>query len=126
MALLSRRRGISDLPKIRVREDRLRKDLLELARYGEEQDGGVMRTALSDADMEARRWFKDRMSEAGLRVQEDAAANIIGRLDPTADLIINSDRKGAIGEEKFPFDSPFPKEYFLAIRFHLSLINPAS
>jgi len=71
--------------KIRVREDRLRKDLLELARYGEEQDGGVMRTALSDADMEARCWFKDRMSEAGLRVREDAAANIIGRLDPMAD-----------------------------------------
>ncbi len=43
-----------------------------------------MRPALSDADVEARRWFKDRMSEAGLRVREDAAANIIGRLDPTA------------------------------------------
>ena len=73
------------MSEIRVREDRLRKDLLELARYGAEQDGGVMRTALSEADMEARRWFKERMSEAGLRVREDAAANIIGRLDPMAD-----------------------------------------
>jgi len=85
MALLSGRRGISDASTIRVKEDRLRKDLLDLARHGEEQDGGVMCTALSDADMQARRWFKDRMSEAGLRVREDAAASIIGRLDPTAD-----------------------------------------
>jgi len=43
-----------------------------------------MRMALSDADLEARRWFKRRMEEAGLRVREDAAANIIGRLDPTS------------------------------------------
>ncbi|MBW2307878.1 MAG: Zn-dependent hydrolase [Deltaproteobacteria bacterium] len=73
-----------DTSAIKVKEDRLRKDLLDLARFGEEPDGGIMRTALSDADLEARRWFQARMREAGLRVHEDAAANIIGRLDPAA------------------------------------------
>jgi hypothetical protein len=33
---------------------------------------------------------------------------------------------GQIGEGIFPLDYPFPKEYFLVIRFHLFAINPAS
>jgi len=72
-----------NLLAIKVQADRLQKDLLNLAEYGQEPDGGMMRTALSDADLEARRWFKSRMKESGLHVREDAAANIIGRLDPT-------------------------------------------
>jgi len=72
-----------DLSAIKVRESRLRKDLLELARYGEDPGGGLKRTALSEADLKARLWFKERMGEAGLRVREDAAANLIGRLVPT-------------------------------------------
>lgn len=73
-----------DLSAIRVQEVRLRKDLEDLGEFGEAPGGGIMRTALSDADLEARRWFKRRMEEAGLRVREDAAANIIGRVDPTS------------------------------------------
>jgi acetylornithine deacetylase/succinyl-diaminopimelate desuccinylase-like protein len=46
-----------------------------------------VRTALSDADLEARRWFKSRMEEAGLRVREDAVANLIERLDPSEDSL---------------------------------------
>lgn len=72
-----------NLLAIQVQLDRLRKDLLDLARYGQEPDGGMMRTGLSDADLDARRWFRSRMKEAGLHVREDIAANIIGRLDPT-------------------------------------------
>jgi len=73
-----------DLSAIRVQEDRLRQDLLDLSRYGEDPSGGLRRTALSDADLQARLWFQERMRQAGLRVREDAAANLIGRLDPTA------------------------------------------
>lgn len=72
-----------DIYKIRVQEDRLRRDLIDLGKYGEQPGKGLMRTALSSAELDARRWFQNRMREAGLRVYEDAAANIIGRLDPT-------------------------------------------
>jgi len=71
-----------DTSSIRIKEDRLRQDLLDLGRFGEMASGGIGRTALSDADLEARRWFKERMREGGLKVREDAAANIIGRMDP--------------------------------------------
>lgn len=67
---------------VQVQEDRLRQDLLDLARFGEVPGRGIMRTALSDADLAARQWFKERMREAGLEVHEDAAANIIGRMNP--------------------------------------------
>jgi hydantoinase/carbamoylase family amidase len=73
-----------DLSGIEVRAERLRKDLEKLGKFGEEPDGGILRPALSDADLRARAWFKGRMEEAGLRVREDAAANIIGRLEPAA------------------------------------------
>jgi len=71
-----------DYSLIQIKEERLRKDLLDLARFGEEAGRGLKRTALSEADLAARQWFKERMKEAGLKVYEDAAANIIGRLDP--------------------------------------------
>jgi len=77
-------RTIVDFSAIRVREDRLRKDLEELGKFGEGPGGGIRRPALSPADLEARRWFKGRMEEAGLVVHEDGAANIIGRLQPTS------------------------------------------
>ena len=67
---------------VRVRPERLREDVEALAQFGEQPGGGILRTALSDADLEARRWFKGRMEEAGLRVREDAAANMIGRVEP--------------------------------------------
>ena len=71
-----------DTSSIRIKEDRLRQDLLDLGRFGETASGGIGRTALSDADLAARQWFKERMREGGLEVREDAAANIIGRMDP--------------------------------------------
>lgn len=73
-----------DISAIQVQGVRLQKDLLDLARYGEDPGGGLMRTALTDADLGARLWFQEHMREAGLRVHEDAAANLIGRLDPPA------------------------------------------
>jgi N-carbamoyl-L-amino-acid hydrolase len=73
-----------DISAIRIQENRLRQDLLDLGRFGEFSGRGIKRTALSDADLAARHWFKERMREAGLEVHEDAAANIIGRMDPAA------------------------------------------
>ena len=73
-----------EIARIRVNEGRLRKDLEDLGKFGEEPDGGILRPALSDADLKARDWFKGRMRDAGLQVREDAVANIIGRLDPAS------------------------------------------
>jgi len=75
-----------DFSLIKVKGERLRKDLEDLGKFGEEPDGGILRPALSDADLKAREWFKARMREAGLRVREDGAANIIGRLEPSSGL----------------------------------------
>ncbi|MFC1629587.1 Zn-dependent hydrolase, partial [Gemmatimonadota bacterium] len=53
--------------------------------------GGIERTAFSAADLEARRWFITRLEEAGLSVQIDEIANIIGRLpgqNPEAEAIV--------------------------------------
>jgi hydantoinase/carbamoylase family amidase len=71
-----------DFSSMKVNARRLRKDLEDLGRFGEEPDGGILRLALSDADLMARDWFKGRMRDAGLQVREDAVANIIGRLNP--------------------------------------------
>lgn len=71
-----------EIADVKIHAQRLQEDLRSLGRFGEDPGGGIMRRALSDADLEARRWFKERMAEAGLRVREDEAANIIGRLDP--------------------------------------------
>ena len=73
-----------DIGAMRINGDRLRQDLLELGRFGEIAGKGIGRTALSDADLAARHWFKERMREGGLKVHEDAAANIIGRMDPSS------------------------------------------
>ena len=75
-----------DFSAIRINPARLEKDLGELGNFGEVAGGGIMRTALSDADLSARDWLKDRMADAGLNVREDGAANIIGRWNPEPDL----------------------------------------
>ncbi len=69
---------------MKVNAKRLRMDLEDLGRFGEEPDGGILRPALSDADLKAREWFKGRMRDAGLEVREDSVANIIGRLSPAS------------------------------------------
>jgi hydantoinase/carbamoylase family amidase len=77
-------KGMMDFSSVKVNERRLRKDLEDLGKFGEEPDGGILRPALSDADLMARDRFKGRMRDAGLQVREDAVANIIGRLDPAS------------------------------------------
>jgi len=72
-----------DYSRIRIRKSRLQNDLSDLSQFGKEPGGGVSRTALSTADLQARRWFQGRMREAGLKIREDAAANLVGRLEPS-------------------------------------------
>jgi hydantoinase/carbamoylase family amidase len=67
---------------IQINPERLERDLVELAQFGALPGGGIRRSALSDADLAARAWLKDRLREAGMEVREDEAANIIGRWTP--------------------------------------------
>jgi N-carbamoyl-L-amino-acid hydrolase len=62
--------------------DRLRADMLELARIGTVAGRpGINRPSFSDADMAGRRYFIDRCREAGLDAEMDAVGNVIGRWD---------------------------------------------
>ncbi len=60
--------------------DRLRADMLELARIGTIAGRpGINRPSFSDADMAGRRYFMARASEAGLDVAMDAVGNVVAR-----------------------------------------------
>lgn len=65
---------------VSVNLERLKNDLEALSRIGyDESDGGIHRLSFSDADMQARRWFMNRLEAAGLTARMDGAANVIGR-----------------------------------------------
>jgi beta-ureidopropionase / N-carbamoyl-L-amino-acid hydrolase len=68
--------------RVQIQQKRLERDLIDLGRFGEVAGGGIMRPALSRADLAARAWVQERMKDAGLEIREDGAANIIGRLAP--------------------------------------------
>ena len=59
---------------------RMESRIQKLAEFGA-SDTGSQRVAFSDADAEARDYFKALMREAGLAVQADFAGNLIGRRD---------------------------------------------
>lgn len=60
--------------------DRLRRDLLALARIGTVSGRpGINRPSFSAADMTGRRWFMARCVEAGLDARLDAVGNVIAR-----------------------------------------------
>ena len=58
--------------------DRLNANLERFGRIGRREDGGIWRVAFSEADLEARAFAMDRMRDAGLVVEVDAAGNILG------------------------------------------------
>lgn len=65
---------------LRVNSERMRADFDTLIEIGATVSGGVSRLALSNADLEARAWFADRVDEAGLTVNDDDAGNLSGIL----------------------------------------------
>ncbi|MEJ2402867.1 MAG: Zn-dependent hydrolase [Candidatus Thiodiazotropha sp.] len=68
-------------PELQVDFPRLKSDIKALAAIGRAADHGIYRMAFTDADIAAREWLKSRMTEAGLSVYQDGAANLFGRLD---------------------------------------------
>lgn len=66
--------------KSSINLDRLRRDLEELGQIGVDPRGGLSRPSFSQADLEARHWFKEKLRQASLEIREDGAGNIFGRL----------------------------------------------
>lgn len=64
------------MPKINP--ERLMADLQELRSIGAVETG-VVRPALSEKDMEARRWLKAKFEEIGLATTIDGVGNVLGR-----------------------------------------------
>ena len=64
---------------ITVNQERLENHIMELAKFGQKENGETNRVAFSDADIAARVYVMDVMKNAGLEVTIDYAGNIIGR-----------------------------------------------
>lgn len=63
------------LSALRINNERFRANFETLATIGATPDGGVHRPALSDAHLEARRWFLEQAEQAGLEPRVDGAGN---------------------------------------------------
>lgn len=62
--------------------ERLKQDFFELAEIGKNpEDRGLYRTAFSEADMEGRQWFRDKLAACGITARTDGAANVFGKLE---------------------------------------------
>ena len=72
---------------IEIDPDRLLTDLKELRRFGA-QGTGVVRPSLSSTDMDARRWLRRRMAEAGLDAAIDGVGNVVGRSPRTGPALL--------------------------------------
>jgi N-carbamoyl-L-amino-acid hydrolase len=71
--------------------DRFKDDFDALAQIGSTGDGGVNRPALSEAHLEARRWWIARAAEAGLETRIDGAGNhsaILRSSEPNARTLL--------------------------------------
>ena len=73
---------------IRINLDRLKMDIEELGQIGRDPNGGISRPSFSSADLEARQWLKDRITNAGLELRQDGVGNIFGRLGGTGKTIM--------------------------------------
>jgi len=73
---------------LRINLPRLQNDLEQLGNIGTTPDGGVWRSSFSDADMEARGWYIQRIETAGLQHWTDAAGNIYARIGEGSPAVV--------------------------------------
>lgn len=89
---------------LKINLERLRQDIEDLARIGLDSQGGISRPSFSQADLEARGWFKEKLHQAGLIIREDGAGNIFGRLpgkEPEPIILVGSHLDTVIHGGKF-------------------------
>ncbi|WP_407699766.1 Zn-dependent hydrolase [Stieleria sedimenti] len=69
-----------------VNLERIKNDIHELAEIGRcRDDRGIYRMAFTDADMEGKRWLKDRIEQAGFEPRTDGAVNVSAELSGSTD-----------------------------------------
>ncbi|WP_211196151.1 Zn-dependent hydrolase [Alteraurantiacibacter aquimixticola] len=69
------------MPEITI--DRIEKDILAIARFGQEEgSNGVYRQGFTKADMAARQWLMGEFEALGMAARMDGAGNVIGRYGP--------------------------------------------
>ena len=68
---------------IDLNRERFVRLMQEQAEIGATAEGGLDRLALSDADRDARDWFRERLTDAGLDVRIDEFGNTFGRREGT-------------------------------------------
>ncbi|MFG0262664.1 MAG: Zn-dependent hydrolase [Novipirellula sp. JB048] len=75
-----------DASQLTVNLERIKTDILTLAEIGQSrEDRGIYRMAFTDADMQAKRWLSERISDAGLRFRSDGALNLSAELSGSTD-----------------------------------------
>jgi len=71
--------GTSLAQKLVVNQDRLEQRIVELAKFGLQENGETERVAFSDADIAAQKWVMNTLTNLGLEVHVDFAGNVIAK-----------------------------------------------
>ncbi len=64
---------------LKVNEQRIASRILELAKFGRDENGHGYNVAFTKGDVEGREWFIQLMKGTGLEVTIDSAGNIVGK-----------------------------------------------
>lgn len=78
---------------MRIKPERIKNDIKNIAKYGKLEGGGVSRLAFTSADFEAREYFEKSLQCLGMEVMVDAIGNMRARregLIDTAPVMIGS------------------------------------
>ncbi|MEJ2566283.1 MAG: Zn-dependent hydrolase [Gammaproteobacteria bacterium] len=67
--------------ELQINSKRLHEDLDALAQIGRHEDYGIYRMSFSPGDKAGRDWLRRRISDSGLALHQDGAANISARLN---------------------------------------------
>jgi hydantoinase/carbamoylase family amidase len=68
-------------PELQINSNRFLANLAELKQIGATPEGGINRPALGKAHLQARAWFQQKITEAGLDFQVDSAGNHSARMN---------------------------------------------
>ena len=81
---------------LRINADRLWDSLMEMAKIGATEKGGVCRLALTDLDKQARDLFCAWAKEAGCTIRVDKMGNIFARRPGKDNSLSPVDRKSVV------------------------------
>ena len=65
--------------QVTVNQNRLEQRIMDLAKFGIQENGETERVAFSDADIAAQQWVIDLLKELDVKVHIDYAGNVIGK-----------------------------------------------